>query len=97
VLITQGNEGTLLLSDTMRVEIGTYPIEFVDGSGSGDAFAAGFITGLVEGWDMERTLKFASAIGASACTKLGCTTGVFTRAQAEAFMAQRTLTSSATE
>lgn len=92
VLITQGNGGTLLLSETQRMEIGTYPVEFVDGSGSGDAFAAGFITGLVEGWEMERTLKFASAIGASACTKLGCTTGVFTRAEAEAFMEQNTLT-----
>jgi sugar/nucleoside kinase (ribokinase family) len=94
VLITQGKNGTLLLSETMYTEMDAYPIEFVDGSGSGDAFAAGFLTGLVEGWEMERTLQFASAIGASACTKLGCTTGVFTRAEAEAFMQQHTLSSS---
>lgn len=89
VLITQGKHGTLLVSDSGQVELGTYSIDFVDGSGSGDAFAAGFITGLMEGWEMERTLTFASAIGASACTKLGCTTGVFTRAEAEAFIAER--------
>lgn len=86
VLITQGDGGTLLLSETEQYEAGTFAIDYVDGSGSGDAFAAGFITGLVEGWDIAETLKFASAIGASACTKLGCTTGVFTRAEAEDFL-----------
>jgi sugar/nucleoside kinase (ribokinase family) len=91
VLITQGNHGTLLLNETTRIEAGTYSIDYVDGSGSGDAFAAGFITGLVERWDMADTLRFASAVGASACTKLGCTTGVFTRAEAEAFVHEHPL------
>ena len=91
VLITQGKKGTLLLSQTQHVEADSYSCEFVDGSGSGDAFAAGFITGLVEKWEIADTLKFASAIGASACTKLGCTTGVFTRAEAQAFMRQHAL------
>jgi len=85
-LITQGKAGTLLLSESQHYEAGVFPIDFVDGSGSGDAFAAGFITGLTEQWDMTRTLLFASAIGASACTMLGCTTGVFTRSQADWFL-----------
>jgi sugar/nucleoside kinase (ribokinase family) len=90
-LITQGKGGTLLLSGTQRFEAGVFPIDFVDGSGSGDAFAAGFITGMTEQWDMARTLSFASAVGGSACTKLGCTTGVFTRDQAERFLDRNTI------
>lgn len=86
VLITRGGAGVLLASETMFYEVGAYPIDYVDGSGSGDAFAAGFIAGLIESWDVESTLRFASAVGASACTRLGCTTGVFTRAEAEAFV-----------
>jgi len=86
VLITRGKHGTLLLNDTTRYEADAFPTESVDGSGSGDAFTAGFITGLVEGWEIAETLRFASAIGASACTKLGCTTGVFNRAEAEDFL-----------
>ncbi len=86
VLITRGKHGTLLLSDTMHYEAGAFSTEYVDGSGCGDAFAAGFITGLVEGWETADILQFASAIGASACTQLGCTTGVFTRAEAEDFL-----------
>jgi hypothetical protein len=37
---------------------------------------------------MARTLRFANAIGASACMALGCHAGVFTRPQADAFLAQ---------
>ena len=59
----------------------------VDSSGAGDAFAGGFIAGMLMGLDHAETLRFASAIGASCCMRLGCTTGIFTREQAEAFLA----------
>jgi sugar/nucleoside kinase (ribokinase family) len=90
-VITQGKRGTLLMTGQEVLEVGVYPVEFVDGSGSGDAFAAGFILGLLEGWPLPDVLRFGSAVGASACTKLGCTTGVFTRPQAEAFIREHTL------
>jgi sugar/nucleoside kinase (ribokinase family) len=90
-VVTQGAEGTLLLSATERLTAPAYPIDFVDGAGSGDAFAAGFIAGVLEGWELPRVLRFASAVGASACTRLGCTTGVFTRDAAEAFVASHPL------
>ena len=86
IVITQGSKGTLLKNQETSLYADTYPINFVDGSGSGDAFAAGYITSMVEGWDVKRSLSFASAIGASACTKLGCTTGVFNREQADTMM-----------
>lgn len=85
-VITQGKRGTLLQTPHETLEMGVYPIEFVDGSGSGDAFTAGFLLGLLEHWSLPDTLRFASAIGASACTRLGCTTGVFTRTEADAFI-----------
>jgi sugar/nucleoside kinase (ribokinase family) len=90
-VITQGAGGTLLLSASEQLAAAVYPIDVVDSAGSGDAFAAGFIAGILEGWEMTRVLRFASAIGASACTRLGCTTGVFTREQAEAFVASHSL------
>jgi sugar/nucleoside kinase (ribokinase family) len=42
---------------------------------------------------MERSLRFASVLGASACTKLGCTAGVFDRSEAERFLDEYALTS----
>ena len=68
------------------LEAPAFPVEVVDVSGAGDAFVAGFIVGLLEQWSLADTLRFASLIGASACTHLGCTGGVFTRAEAEAYL-----------
>ena len=86
-VVTQGSRGTLWMNSGNVYTAPVYPIEYVDGSGSGDAFAAGLLLGLAEGWDPARILRFASAIGGSACTKLGCTEGVFTRPEADAFIA----------
>ena len=60
----------------------------VDPSGGGDGFDAGFIYGLLQGWGLRRTLEFASAMGASACTKVGTTPGLFTRSEAEDFLSR---------
>jgi sugar/nucleoside kinase (ribokinase family) len=87
-VITRGGEGVLVRTPTGTFTGPALPMEFVDGSGAGDAFDAGYIVGLLEGWDLERTVAFASAIGGSACTRLGTTAGVLTRAGAQAYLAQ---------
>jgi sugar/nucleoside kinase (ribokinase family) len=87
VVVTLGGNGLVAQSQGRGFQAPAFKIDFVDGSGGGDAFDAGFILGLLEGWDLARTLEFASAIGASACTRLGTTAGVFTRPEAEAFLA----------
>jgi sugar/nucleoside kinase (ribokinase family) len=91
-VITRGGEGVLVRTQQTAFAAEALPIDFVDGSGAGDAFDAGYIVGLLEGWDLERTLAFASALGASACRRLGTTPGVFTRAEALDFLARQPLT-----
>jgi sugar/nucleoside kinase (ribokinase family) len=91
VVITQGSRGTLAADAARMWATDVYPIPFVDGSGSGDAFAAGYILGLLEGWDMPQRLRFASAVGALACTKLGCTAGVTGRGAVEQLIAAHSL------
>ena len=87
VVITMGEKGALLMNERVTLFAPRFDVKVIDPSGAGDAFDAGFIVGMVNGWDEERTLEFAAAIGASACTKLGCTPGVFTTAEAERFLA----------
>lgn len=87
VVVTRGRGGALLATRDRQVEVSAPVLDIVDGSGAGDAFAAGFICGMVEDWPLERTLTFASVIGGSACTALGCTAGIFTRRQAEEYLA----------
>jgi len=85
-IITKGENGALLMNGQETLEAPAFPVEVVDVSGAGDAFVAGFIVGLLEQWTMADSLRFASLIGASACTHLGCTGGVFTRSEAEKYL-----------
>ena len=91
VVITRGAEGVVVRTPQAAFSAAALPIDFVDGSGAGDAFDAGYIIGLLEGWDLERTVAFAAAVGASACRRLGTTPGVFTRAEAVDFLARHPL------
>jgi sugar/nucleoside kinase (ribokinase family) len=91
MVITCGEHGVVSVSDGLRVKLGTYPISFVDGSGGGDAFNAGYIVGLLEGRSELDCLKFASAVGASCVRAVGTTAGVFTRDAAEDFMRRNEL------
>ena len=91
VVITRGEHGSIAVSDTFSARLGTYPIPFVDGSGGGDAFDAGYIAGLLDGRDELGCLKLASAIGASCVRAVGTTAGIFTRAEADAFLASHEL------
>jgi sugar/nucleoside kinase (ribokinase family) len=93
VVVTMGAEGALLVDDERSLHVEAPKIEVVDGSGAGDAYTAGLIAGHLQGWDVERSLRFASVLGASACTKLGCTAGVFDRSEALGFLDEHALTS----
>ncbi len=93
VVITMGEQGAVSVSEGLRVRLGAYPVDYVDGSGGGDAFDAGYIAGLLDGRDERACLKLASAIGASCVRALGTTAGVFNREEAEAFLAANDLPS----
>lgn len=86
VVITRGEHGAVVLSDDLRVKLGTYPVHYVDGTGGGDSFDAGYIAGLLDGKSELDCLRFASAIGASCVRKVGTTAGIFTREEASEFM-----------
>ncbi|MEO6808747.1 MAG: carbohydrate kinase family protein [Isosphaeraceae bacterium] len=91
VVVTRGELGAVALSDALQVRLGTFPMTYVDGSGGGDAFDAGYIAGLLDGRDELGCLTLASAIGASCVRAVGTTTGVFNRAEADAFLASHSL------
>jgi sugar/nucleoside kinase (ribokinase family) len=91
VVITRGEHGAVAVSDALRARLGTFPVPFVDGSGGGDAFDAGYIAGLLDGRDELGCLTLASAVGASCVRSVGTTAGVFTRAEADDFLANHTL------
>jgi sugar/nucleoside kinase (ribokinase family) len=91
VVITRGGEGVLLMNDKARLRTGVYPVDYIGGTGSGDAFDAGYIMGLILGGDERDCLRWGSAIGASCVRSVSATESVFARREAEEFMRRHEL------
>jgi sugar/nucleoside kinase (ribokinase family) len=91
VIVTCGKDGLVASRKEERWSAGAFREKVVDPSGSGDAFGSGIVTGILRGWDFPRMLAYASALGASAVRAVGTTPGVFTAAEAEAYVAANRL------
>ncbi|MCL4767715.1 MAG: hypothetical protein KJZ80_15925 [Hyphomicrobiaceae bacterium] len=65
-----------------------FPVDAVDTTGAGDAFHGAFTLALVEGQPVESCARFACAVAAMKCTRLGSRSGLPTRAEVEAFLAR---------
>lgn len=76
VIVKQGSKGALAATRDARVEIAPFPVEVVNGLGAGDAFGGALCHGLLGGWPLEQTLRFANAAGAIVASRLGCSTAM---------------------
>jgi sugar/nucleoside kinase (ribokinase family) len=92
VVVTMGERGSIVISDALQAHLGAYPIDYVDGTGGGDSFDAGYIAGLIEGLAEIDCLKLASAVGASCVRAVGTTAGIFNREEAREFIERHELT-----
>lgn len=77
VVITCGGEGSVTACTTGQFLAAGFQVAQIDGTGSGDAFAAGYIHGLLAGDDALTCVRMGSALGASCVRATGATTGVF--------------------
>jgi sugar/nucleoside kinase (ribokinase family) len=91
VIITCGGTGAVVATENELYRVGTYPTQFVDGTGSGDAFVAGYIYGLIKDCDPLQCLRYGSALGASCVRSSGATTGIFSADELEQFVASHKL------
>ena len=72
VAVTYGAEGAALFEHGREIaRAAPPPVEAVDGTAAGDAFAACLVVSLLEGRDREDALRRACAAGALAATRLG--------------------------
>jgi sugar/nucleoside kinase (ribokinase family) len=86
VVITMGGGGSIWVGERERLKAGVFPIEYVDGSGGGDAFDAGIMIGLLHDAPPEDCLRLGSALGASCVRAIGTTPGVFTKPECDEFL-----------
>jgi sulfofructose kinase len=71
VVITQGKEGGILLSEGKPIAYPSFPINAVDTNGSGDVFHGAFAAALCKGYDYKKACIFSSAVSAIKCTGYG--------------------------
>jgi 2-dehydro-3-deoxygluconokinase len=67
VVVKLGPEGAAVHAGTEVVSSPGFAIDVVDTVGAGDAFVAGYLSGLLAGLDHDATLRRANACGAMAC------------------------------
>ncbi|MBQ7727160.1 MAG: carbohydrate kinase family protein [Clostridia bacterium] len=61
-------------------------IKRVDTTGAGDSFCAGFLTGLANDWDMERSAQFGNAVASHCIQAIGASTAIPPMADVLKFM-----------
>jgi sugar/nucleoside kinase (ribokinase family) len=76
VALKLGAEGCFVASEEFEGFVAAPAVEAIDGTGAGDAFAAGLLYGHLAGWPLERAAALANAAGALAATAVGAVEGV---------------------
>lgn len=84
--LKMGEEGCFIKTKDFEMTIPPYKVPAVDANGAGDSFVAGFLAGIVKDWDLEKTGRFANAVGAHCVQALGATTGIKSMDEILAFM-----------
>lgn len=90
VALKMGEEGSFVMSaDGEEHLVPAYPVQAVDGTGSGDAYVAGFLRGMLEGWPIEKCAKFANAAGALCVAGIGAIAGTKSFQETIAWLRER--------
>ncbi len=82
-VVKQGPKGVLAIDGTGPVEVPPVPVDVVNGLGAGDAFGGALCHGLLSGWDLAATVRFANAAGAIVASRLACAPAMPTVAEVE--------------
>jgi sugar/nucleoside kinase (ribokinase family) len=85
-IVTKGEHGAVLIGPNVRLHAGVFPVKTVDATGTGDAFSAGFLYGVLKDESIADCLKLGAAMGASCVKSIGATTGVFNATELAEFV-----------
>lgn len=82
-VVKQGPKGVLAKTKDETVEVAPYFVDVVNGLGAGDSFGGAFSYGILQGWSLERILRFANVAGAIVAGRLECSTAMPTSEEVE--------------
>ena len=90
VVVKLGADGVMVaLADGTRTTIAPFLVEVVCGLGSGDAFGGAFCHGLLNDWDLIRTVEYGNAAGAIVANRLMCADDMPTVSEIDDFLSSR--------
>jgi ribokinase len=93
LVITRGELGSVGRDRAHEwLACGAFDVAVVDTTGAGDVYHAGYLLGVLEGWDLARRMEFAAAAAALACTRLGARGHLPARAEVESLLTRRRAT-----
>lgn len=73
LIVKRGAEGvSIYKKDKTREDVPGFPVKVLNVLGAGDAFAGGFLYGILQGWDLNKACRMGNASGAQVVTKKGC-------------------------
>jgi 5-dehydro-2-deoxygluconokinase len=85
-VVKQGPRGVLAKTREETVEVPPYPVAVVNGLGAGDGFGGALCFGLLQGWEIEKILRFANIAGAIVAGRRECSTAMPTTQEVEDVM-----------
>jgi 5-dehydro-2-deoxygluconokinase len=86
-VVKLGPEGVYAATQDEQLTLPPVPITVLNGLGAGDAFGGALCHGLLSGWELEQTLRFANAAGALVASRLGCADDMPTAPEVEGLLA----------
>jgi len=90
LVIKRGIQGASVYTpDGNVVEAAPFAVEVVSVLGAGDAFASGFIYGVLQGWGWQKCARMGNATGAIVVTRPGCANFMAYEREALDFIAER--------
>ncbi|ASO05513.1 5-dehydro-2-deoxygluconokinase [Arenibacter algicola] len=73
LIVKRGEKGaSIYQKDGSREDVPGFPVTVLNVLGAGDAFASGFLYGVLQGWDLKKACRMGNASGAQVVTKKGC-------------------------
>ncbi|AZQ39054.1 5-dehydro-2-deoxygluconokinase [Streptomyces cyaneochromogenes] len=88
-VVKQGPRGVLAVHrDGTEAEVPPVPVEVANGLGAGDAFGGSLVHGLLSGWDLAETMRYANAAGALVASRLACSSAMPTESEVEDLLAR---------
>jgi sulfofructose kinase len=91
VIITLGDRGIIWKFGAKTGTHPAFPIKAIDTTGAGDAFHGAFAAGLTQNSSWEYLLRFASAVAALTCTRIGARIGLPRKDEVDQFLATHKL------